>query len=68
VFDQRTRQNHAHRPGRYRIYLVHGLRTDTLRDGRYRIEVVASDIRGNSSRRVAGLDIVNHGPLSSLRR
>jgi hypothetical protein len=68
VFDHRTRQNHAHRPGRYRIFLVHDLRTDTLRDGRYRLEVIAWDIRGNSSRRVAGLDIVNHGPLPSLRR
>jgi hypothetical protein len=61
VFAKWTRQNHTHRPGRYRVYLMHGLRTDRLHDGPYRVEVIASDIRGNCSRFEAELDIVNHG-------
>jgi hypothetical protein len=61
VFAKWTRQNHAHRPGRYRIYLMRGLRTERLQDGTYRVEVIASDIRGNSSRVEAELDVANRG-------
>jgi hypothetical protein len=60
VFARWTRQNHAHRPGRYRVYLMHGLQTDALRDGAYHVEVLASDIRGNTSRFVAELNVANH--------
>jgi hypothetical protein len=60
VFAKWTRQNHAHRSGRYRVYLMHGLRTDALRDGAYHVEVLVSDIRGNTSRFVAELNVANH--------
>jgi hypothetical protein len=59
VFAKWTRQNHAHRPGRYRVYLLRGFNTALFLDGRYSVEVAASDIRGNSSRYVARLDIAN---------
>jgi hypothetical protein len=39
---------------------MHGLRTDALRDGAYHVEVLASDIRGNTSRFVAELSVANH--------
>lgn len=47
VFARWTRQNKAARVGRYRFYLAHGLETAGLAPGRYRVQVEASDIRGN---------------------
>jgi hypothetical protein len=58
-FARFTRQNHAHRPGRYRIYLTHAWRTSDVPDGRYSIQVVASDIRGNSTRVSSTLIVAN---------
>jgi hypothetical protein len=50
VFARWTRQNKAHRVGRYRFYLTHGLDVSRLTLGRYLLQVEAGDIRGNRSR------------------
>ena len=42
-----TRQNKRNRPGRYRFVLAAGWDTRTLGDGRYVVEVAASDVSGN---------------------
>ena len=39
----------ANRPGRYRFVLATGWDTQTLGDGRYVIEVAASDVSGNAT-------------------
>jgi murein DD-endopeptidase MepM/ murein hydrolase activator NlpD len=46
-----TRQNKRNRPGRYRFVLAPAWDTQTLADGRYVVEVAASDVSGN--RRIA---------------
>jgi hypothetical protein len=53
VYARWTRQNHPWRrlgQGRYRFVLVRGFDSRTLPDGRYRLEVEASDTRGNATR------------------
>ena len=42
-----TRQNKRNRPGRYRFVLSTAWDTRTLADGRYVVEVSASDVSGN---------------------
>jgi hypothetical protein len=49
VYAKWTRQNHPKHPGRYRIYLAHGWNCAQLKPGWYRIEVEASDTRGNTT-------------------
>ena len=51
-----TRQNKRTRPGRYRFYLAHDLDTSRLADGRYTVEVQATDIRGIPGARDHDLD------------
>jgi hypothetical protein len=48
VYAPRTRQNHANRPGLYRFFLAHTWSTSLLADGRYELEVEASDLAGNT--------------------
>lgn len=50
IYAPGTRQNRAGKPGLYRFYLAHTWSTRLLRDGRYRLEVEASDLRGNTGR------------------
>lgn len=47
IYAPGTYQNKANRPGRYLLWLTHGLDTTTLADGRYRISVLAEDTRFN---------------------
>jgi hypothetical protein len=54
-----TRQNKKVWNARYRFYLVHGLDTRTLDDGGYRVEVRATDIRGNTGTGQFTLTVVN---------
>jgi len=44
-----TRQNKKNRPGRFRFVLQSGWDSRTVNDGRYVIEVAASDVSGNSA-------------------
>jgi hypothetical protein len=55
VYAPGTRQNHPNEPGLFRFWLARGFDTRPHPDGAYRIEVEASDIRGNASR--AHLDV-----------
>lgn len=48
IYAPGTRQNHANEPGLYRFYLAHTWSTRRLPDGRYRLEVEASDLNGNT--------------------
>jgi hypothetical protein len=59
VFAQWTRQNHPNHRGRYRIYLAHGWNSSAVPDGVYGVEVEAADIRGNRTRAVFSLTVVN---------
>ena len=54
-----TRQNHPNAPGRYRFWLARAWDTRRHRDGRYRLDVEATDTRGNTSRRHLELVLVN---------
>ena len=47
VYAGGTRMNHPGWAGYYCFYLAHGWESTSLRNGRYRLEVAASDIRGN---------------------
>jgi hypothetical protein len=44
-----TRQNKKNRPGRYRFVLQAGWDSRTVADGRYVVEVAASDLTGNTA-------------------
>jgi hypothetical protein len=59
VFAQWTRQNHPNHRGRYRIYLVHGWSSELVPDGVYRVEVEATDIRGNRTRAAFRMTVAN---------
>jgi hypothetical protein len=54
-----TRQNKKHRIGRYRFALVHGLDTTTLANGRWTLQVRASDVRGNATTAAFALVVAN---------
>jgi hypothetical protein len=51
VYAPATRQNHPDDPGLFRYWLSRRLDTRRFPDGRYQIEVEATDVRGNSGRR-----------------
>jgi len=55
-----TRQNHAHRPGLYRLYLRHGWNSRAVPDGTYTVAVAAADIRGNETRYRTRVTVANH--------
>lgn len=59
IYAPGTRQNHAGKPGLYRFYLAHTWSTALLPDGRYGIEVEASDLGGNIGRLGRAFTIVN---------
>lgn len=54
-----TRQNKKHRVGRYRFTLAHELDTTALSNGRWTVEVRASDVRGNATAAAFVLVIAN---------
>ena len=59
IYAPGTRQNRAGTPGLYRFYLAHTWSTRLLADGPYRLEVEASDVRGNVGRRALLFTIAN---------
>jgi hypothetical protein len=59
VYAPGTRQNHPDAPGLFRVWLARGFDTRPFRDGDYRLDVEASDIRGNASRRHVVITLVN---------
>jgi hypothetical protein len=59
VYAHGTRQNHPGAPGLYRFWLARGWDTRRHRDGSYRLDVEAADIRGNASRGHLELVLVN---------
>lgn len=59
IYAPGTRQNHAGRPGRYRFYLAHTWSTHLLPDGRYSLEVEASDVAGNVRTRSFAFTLAN---------
>ena len=54
-----TRQNKRIWDARYGFYLVHGFDTRTLHDGTYRVQVKATDIRGNTGSAFFPLEVAN---------
>ena len=60
IYGPGTRQNRAGKPGLYRFYLAHTWSTTLLTDGPYRIEVEATDLRGNTGRLHLPFTIANH--------
>jgi hypothetical protein len=59
VYAAGTRQNHPNAPGLYRFWLARSWDTRQHRDGKYRLNVEAADIRGNATRRHLELTLVN---------
>jgi murein DD-endopeptidase MepM/ murein hydrolase activator NlpD len=59
VYAAGTDQNRPNRPGRYRIFLARGWNSALIRDGRYMLEVAASDTRGNRTRFTIELRLLN---------
>lgn len=60
IYAPGTRQNRPRKPGLYRFYLAHTWSTTLLADGRYRLEVEASDLRGNKGRLHLPFTIANN--------
>jgi hypothetical protein len=50
VYAPGTRQDHPNQPGLFRFWLARGFDTRRYRDGDYRLDVEAADVRGNASR------------------
>ncbi|HUP33466.1 MAG TPA: M23 family metallopeptidase [Gaiellaceae bacterium] len=61
VYAPRTRQNKPWRNGRYRFYLTRGWPTTALPNGTYRIDVAATDTRGNTTVESFDIGIRNEG-------
>lgn len=59
VFAPGTRQNRPSSPGRYLFFLEHAWDTRFLAEGRYRLEVEASDQYGNVGRAVFAFGVTN---------
>jgi hypothetical protein len=59
VFARGTTQNRTHVPGRYRTYLAHGWNAGNLGSGTYKVEVKATDVRGNTAHFVSTIKVVN---------
>jgi Peptidase family M23 len=59
VYARWTRQNHAWRPGRYRVQIARDWDSASLRNGTYVLEVEAIDTRGNRTRRAIRFSISN---------
>jgi hypothetical protein len=59
VYAPGTRANHRGQPGYFSFYLAHGWRSTSLANGSYRLEVSASDIRGNMSLSLFAITIAN---------
>jgi murein DD-endopeptidase MepM/ murein hydrolase activator NlpD len=55
-------QNKPHRPGRYLFWIAHGLDTTSLGDGRYRLEILAEDTRGNVASGTLEFTVANGAP------
>ena len=60
IYAPGTRQNRAGKPGLYRFYLAHTWSTTLLDDGPYRLEVEATDLRGNNGRLHLPITIANN--------
>ena len=56
-----TRQNKRNRVGRYRFVLAAAWDTRTLADGRYVVEVIASDVSANTTLARFPIRIANRG-------
>ena len=59
IYAPGTYQNKANRPGRYLFFIVHDLDTTTLANGRYTLEVLASDTRWNIGVNSVSFNVVN---------
>ncbi len=59
IYAPGTRQNRPNRAGRYRFYLRRGWRTSQVPDGQYRVEVAASDTRGNRTVKSLAFTVAN---------
>lgn len=64
VFARGTHQNYPGIPGRYVFWLTHGL---YLLDGRYAIEVRASDTRGNTGTASYAFDVTGDQSLNTMK-
>jgi hypothetical protein len=62
IYAPGTRQNHAGQPGLFRYWLSRHLDTRHYPDGRYQVEVEATDVRGNRGRRELPVTINNTHP------
>lgn len=62
IYAPGTRQNHPNQPGLFRYWLRRQLDTRRYPDGRYQIEVEATDVRGNSGPRRLPVTINNRQP------
>ena len=59
VYAPGTRANHRGQPGFFSFYLAHGWSSKSLANGSYRLEVEASDIRGNTGLSLFAITIAN---------
>jgi Peptidase family M23 len=59
VYADGTRMNHPGWPGYYSFYLAHGWSSTSVPNGSYRLEVAASDVRGNLGISIFRLTIAN---------
>jgi hypothetical protein len=64
IYAPGTYQNKPNRPGRYLLWITHGLDTTSLPNGTYTVEVLAEDNRFNESSASLGFTIANSGPVT----
>jgi hypothetical protein len=62
-----TYQNKGNRPGNYLFWITHDLDTTALGDGRYRIDILAEDTRGNVGSNGLDFTVANGaGPVAPI--
>jgi hypothetical protein len=59
IYAAGTTQNHAGEPAVYRFFLAHTWTTNVLPDGKYLLEVEASDLAGNTGTKALAFTIAN---------
>jgi hypothetical protein len=59
IYAPGTYQNKANRPGHYLFWIVHNLDTTTLPNGRYTLDVLASDTRWNLGGNSVTFNVLN---------
>jgi hypothetical protein len=59
IYAPGTYQNKGNRPGGYLFWVAHDIDTAALGDGRYQVQVLAEDTRGNTGSNTLDFTVAN---------